>query len=349
MPKKYPMTQKALAARLQVSVATISNAFNRPDQLSAALRDHILREAGRLGYRHGQSAGRALRTGKTDTIAIVLPDPLANSLSDAIAMQLLQGIGQILESQGYRMLLIAANAGQQQSLSGVSADGYIIYGEPQRADILPTLVSEGRPIVTVDFRRENLPCVCIDNYRAAYDVVSYALATGRHPAAPVIAALGLFPANKHAAACRLAELNVNNFCSLAGERLRGYVDAMVDAGIGTDDMIVWNFNSHAGPEIAAQMGQLIDRCRPDMLICMSDMLALHAQSQAEQQKISVPGQLALIGFDGIEAGQLRMPYLTTVRQDSVLKGRYAAQRVLDENAPSFRLIGTSVIYGQSAG
>jgi len=66
------MTLKAVADALGVSTASISNAFNRPDQLSAILRDRILKECERLGYHGPNPAARSLRTGATGVVGVML-------------------------------------------------------------------------------------------------------------------------------------------------------------------------------------------------------------------------------------------------------------------------------------
>ena len=66
------MTVKSLAAAIGVSPATISNAYNHPDQLSAQLRERILATAAELGYPGPDAAGRTLRMGRAEAVGVLL-------------------------------------------------------------------------------------------------------------------------------------------------------------------------------------------------------------------------------------------------------------------------------------
>ncbi|WP_340146574.1 LacI family DNA-binding transcriptional regulator [Halomonas sp. PA16-9] len=96
MTDQRRMTLKDLAQELNVSTATISNAFNRPDQLSPALRERILKEAKRLGYSGPDAKARSLRTGRSRIIAVILAESLTYSLNDAVASEFLSGLPKFL-------------------------------------------------------------------------------------------------------------------------------------------------------------------------------------------------------------------------------------------------------------
>ncbi|WP_244272223.1 LacI family DNA-binding transcriptional regulator [Halomonas aestuarii] len=123
------ITLKDLARELGVSTASVSNAFNRPDQLSPKLRERILSEARRLGYSGPDAMARSLRTGRSRIIAVILAESLTYSLNDAVSSELLSGIAEVLDTRGHTLLLLS---GRQSSASvpGASsiADGFIIYG-----------------------------------------------------------------------------------------------------------------------------------------------------------------------------------------------------------------------------
>ena len=89
------LTLKDVAGHLGVSTATISNAFNRPDQLSQKLRERILSECKTLGYPGPNAAARSLRTGRTGIIGVTLSNYLSYSFSDPVANQFLQGCKQL--------------------------------------------------------------------------------------------------------------------------------------------------------------------------------------------------------------------------------------------------------------
>ena len=177
------ITLKDLARELGVSTASVSNAFNRPDQLSPKLRERILSEARRLGYAGPDAMARSLRTGRSRIIAVILAESLTYSLNDAVSSELLSGIAEVLDTRGHTLLLLS---GRQSSASvpGASsiADGFIIYGLMPGIRLLSELPPE-RPVVAVDFSIEGHPAVHVDNEPASYAIARHALKTPpRRPA-----------------------------------------------------------------------------------------------------------------------------------------------------------------------
>ncbi len=323
------MTLKAVAAHLGVSTATVSNAFNRPDQLSSSRREEILTAARALGYDGPSSQGRSLRTGRTRVIGVMLSDGLGYSLGDSVAGGFLAGIAEVLDGLGYHMLLLT-DAGrtdrQSVSLNGV-ADGYLIYGSIPEEGILALLRHQHQPLVTVDMRLPGLASIQIDHRDAALSIARHALVGGAQR--PAIVALRMTldaPGGRLERRSRWSQPN-----SVAIERLAGFDQALMEAGHDPDQVPLWNVNGNTFEAAAPVIEALLDDVLPDLLLCMSDRLALTALSLAELRGIEVPGQLRLTGFDGIAEGQRRRPMLTTVHQDSHAKGVMAARMVTGES------------------
>ena len=100
-------TLASLAAELKVSRTTISNAYNRPDQLSDALRERVLATAKRLGYAGPDPVARSLRTRKAGAVGLVITEPLTYSFSDPAALDFVAGLAQSCEELGQGLLLVA--------------------------------------------------------------------------------------------------------------------------------------------------------------------------------------------------------------------------------------------------
>ncbi|WP_438765758.1 LacI family DNA-binding transcriptional regulator [Kushneria sp. TE3] len=323
-----PVTLRSVAEHLGVSTATVSNAFNRPDQLSSTRREEILAAARALGYEGPSSRGRTLRTGQTRIIAVMLSDGLGYSLGDSVAGGFLAGIAEVLDDLGYHLLLLT-DAGrtdrQTPSLNGV-ADGYLVYGSIPEEGTLALLRHQHQPLVTVDMRLPGLASVQIDHRAAALGIARHALAGGARR--PAILALRMTleapggPLERHS---RWSQPN-----SVAIERLTGFDQALREAGHDPDRVALWNVDGNTFEAAAPVIEALLTESAPDLLLCMSDRLALTALSLAEQRGIRVPEQLRLTGFDGIAEGQRRRPMLTTVHQDSHAKGVMAARMVVGE-------------------
>jgi DNA-binding LacI/PurR family transcriptional regulator len=86
-------TLASLAAELGVSRTTVSNAYNRPDQLSPALRRRVLDTARRLGYPGPDPVARSLRTRKAGAVGLLLTEALSYAFRDPVAVQFLEGLG----------------------------------------------------------------------------------------------------------------------------------------------------------------------------------------------------------------------------------------------------------------
>ena len=89
---------KDVADALGVTAATVSNAYNRPNQLSPALRDRVLEKARLLGYPGPNPIARGLRRGRTGAIGVLYADRLSYAFKDPVAVELLAGIATATEA-----------------------------------------------------------------------------------------------------------------------------------------------------------------------------------------------------------------------------------------------------------
>jgi DNA-binding LacI/PurR family transcriptional regulator len=341
------ITLKDLARELGISTASVSNAFNRPDQLSPKLRERILSEARRLGYSGPDAMARSLRTGRSRIIAVILAESLTYSLNDAVASELLSGIAEVLDTRGHTLLLLS---GRQNSASvpGASsiADGFIIYGLMPSLRLLSELPPE-RPMVAVDFSLEDHAKVHVDNEPASYAIARHALKTPPRRPAVINLRLTEQPCNG-----RITDdqplLSAERTITRA--RLAGFQRAFVEAGIDPAEVPMWNIEENTFDvctPVIQEILDLPDDQRPDLLLCMSDRIALTAVTLAEERGLRIPEDLRLTGFDGIAEGQYRAPRLTTVRQDSTEKGRIAARMILGMEPAESRLMTTELLIGDS--
>ena len=148
-------TLASLAAELKVSRTTISNAYNRPDQLSPDLRERVLATAKRLGYAGPDPVARSLRTRKAGAVGLVITEPLNYSFSDPAALDFVAGLAESCEEAGQGLLLVAV--GPNRSVSDGSAavlaagvDGFVVYSASDDDPYLPVVEQRHLPIVVVD-------------------------------------------------------------------------------------------------------------------------------------------------------------------------------------------------------
>src|SRR3954468_19644864 len=148
MPNPKRMTLKRLAAELDVSPMTVSNAFNRPDQLSAKLRRRILTHAHRRGYAGPDPLGRGLRRGRAGAIGLVSDTGLSYAFDDPAASAVIAGVCAAAESEGLGLLLVPHDA--PTPLSSALIDGIVVYSVGQDDPLLALAAARTLPTVVID-------------------------------------------------------------------------------------------------------------------------------------------------------------------------------------------------------
>lgn len=327
MSSQKNWTLKSIAAELGVSNATVSNAFNRPDQLSKKKRTEILEACARLGYFGPNKAAQSLRKGKFNIVALVLPDSVEYMVSDPVASDFMKGVSSVLENNSTNILLFSGNA---QTINDVVdfVDGFICYGQPRNKSLIEQLKLTRKKVVTVDFDIERNASVNIDNRAAAKEIADLAISSPENK----VAILGLRLVDSEYT-CRVyeqPEIDINS--SIAHKRLQGYMDALAENQVQLSNDRVWSIpesNSHFADIVATEA--LTSNPRPNVLLCMSDLIALAAIAQANKLGINVPQDIKIVGFDGINEASRSNPPLTTVHQNSVQKGKLAAEMYLSDS------------------
>jgi len=326
-------TLKTIAVELGVSTATISNAFNRPDQLSSKKRQEILAACEELGYFGPNRAASSLRKGKSGIIGLILSDRIEYMVSDPVASQFMQGVAAELENDSINVLLFS---GSSASINQVKdfVDGFICYGAPRNPVLRSELEKTDKRVVTVDFNLHACPSVNIDNRKAAYEIARQAIQTKEDQ----VAILGLRLIDSKFT-CRVYEHELlDTQSSISHRRLDGYLDACDEANIDIRGENIWHVpeSNEKFASLAAKEA-LTANNRPNVLLCMSDMIALSALKVAKQLGIQVPQQCRIVGFDGIDEAKRCIPELTTVEQNSHIKGQRAARLLLEQSSDNLLL------------
>jgi DNA-binding LacI/PurR family transcriptional regulator len=119
----------SLAAELGVSRTTVSNAYNRPDQLSAPLRAKVLEAARRLGYPGPDPVARSLRTRRAGAVGLLLTEALSYAFRDPVATGFLEGLALACEKAGQGLLLVPVSPEHADvaAVHQAGVDGFIVY------------------------------------------------------------------------------------------------------------------------------------------------------------------------------------------------------------------------------
>ena len=167
------VTLKHIAADVGVTPMTVSNAFNRPDQLSAELRERILARAQALGYTGPDPLARGLRRGRAGAIGLVSDTPLSYAFDDPAASAVMAGLCSVTEEQGLGLVLVPTGG----LLPSAAVDGVVVYSVGERDPLLAA--ARPLPTVIIDQPRDTgLPTVGIDDRAAAYDAARHLTALG---------------------------------------------------------------------------------------------------------------------------------------------------------------------------
>ncbi len=348
--RKRPKTAtlEDIAEAAGVSRTTVSNAFNRPDQLSSAVRDNIMDIAARLKYPGPNPMARRLRSGRAGAVGVVFGDSLSYAFSDSAAIAFLLGVGQACQDAGQSLLLIPTDetGSAQASITDAIVDGFIVYTTPNEA-VVGQVLARNLPAVSVD-RLPITGCaaVRIDDRAGARAAAAHVLALGHKRIAVLVARLQPEPNTGPVDRQRLEKVSY----VVSTDRLAGYLDAIEAAGIPAGDVAIEErpTNSEDAGYTAA-LAVLSRRPRPSAILAMSDRMALGAMKAADELGLDVPGDLSIVGFDDIVAAKAARPALTTVRQPLIEKGLIAVRALLSESHDSPAPLAVRLVVRQSTG
>ena len=321
------LTLRDVARAAGVSRTTASNAFNRPDQLSAAVRDRVLAAAAALGYAGPDPAARMLRTGAAGVVGLVFKETLAYAFADPHALSAFHGLAAVLERDGLGLLLLprGPEATVAHALRGAVVDGVVLFGAPDEPAVVGVLRERRLPFVTLDQDPvDGAPAVNVADRAGARAVAAHLVGLGhRHFG---VLSMELLPDGQGGPAGpeRIAGVTF----AVTRDRLAGYADALRAAGLDPSGVPV-----EEGPSAEADgydgARRLLARApRPTAILAMSDRLAAGALRAAADLGLAVPGDVSLAGFDDAPFAAALDPPLTSVAQPAEAKGRHAAELLL---------------------
>ena len=318
---RHHVTLTEVATHLGVAPSTVSNAYNRPDQLSPALRERVLATAAQLGYPGPDPIARSLRRGKAGAVGVVYLDHLSYAFADPAFVLFLQGVAAALEEARLSMLLIPGSAREKQQPTAVSAaviDSIIIYSMPDDDPSVSAALERCLPAVLVDGPRyEQTPFIGIDDEEAAQVAAKHLIDLGHRRIAVISLELSHSRRSGLADLSRQAASTYRN----ARSRLRGYTAAISAAGLPWTNVAVYECAENVVAEGQRAAASLLSRTpRPTALLAMSDRLAFGAIEAARQQGLSIPGDLSVVGFDDVPEAAQMTPALTTIHQPHFEKG-----------------------------
>jgi LacI family transcriptional regulator len=301
-----PITMSDVAARAGVSKTTVSRVLNGKDDLDPDTAARVRRVIEELGYVPSARAV-SLARGRTRVIGMLVP-----SLTWPWVGEVLQGVVEVVEAEGYGLLLFSCTQGEESiqrfasQVSAKSFDGLVAIELEGTLDYLTELHEGGLPVVLVDDRenRPQFPSVAPANREGSATAARHLLDLGRRQPLVVTGPEDL---------------------GCCYERLIGFAEVCRKAGItiGPDHVVNGDFTFEGGRESVGQA--LVAGIEFDSVFAHNDLSAAGALRAIHEAGRRVPDDVAVVGFDDIPLASYTEPTLTTVHQPLREMGERAAR------------------------
>jgi LacI family transcriptional regulator len=312
MPRGKEITIYDLANELNISVATVSRALKDDPVVSKKTKKKIFELAEKMGYRTNHFA-RSLRTQKTNTIGFMI-----HELNSNFANSVLLGVEKVTTEAGYDLIIAHSSESYDKEVANARnlfdkrVDGLIasLSFDTKKYDHFLQFKEKGVPVVFFDRveKGNDSTVVIIDNYKCGYEATMHLIEQGCK---------------------RIAHITSNLTRNVYAERYRGYRDALADSGIGLDEsiVIVDNLSEKAGIDAAHKL--LKQKQAPDGAFITNDFVAAAFIKTLKEQNISVPGDIAVVGFNNDAIAHLIEPSLTTINYPGNKMGEVAARTLIN--------------------
>ncbi len=322
------VTLVQIAQDMGVSRATVSNAYNHPEQLSSALRERILARATELGFAGPDPTARSLRRGAVGAIGVVVDQGLSYAFSDPAAVLMLDGLAGQIQPAGLGLLIhtAAGDGAELAYIRDAAVDAWVLLSLPDDSPAIEAVRARRRPVVVLDQPlTADFPLVAVDDLGGTALLTRHLTRLGHRRIAVLSMPLGLDRREGLVDIARQATTGYRNI----RQRLAGVSMAASEAGIGWSTVAVMECNSN-DPDAGASGARALLELQPPptAIIALSDQLALGALRAAQDTDRHVPDQLSVVGFDDSPLAAHGQPPLTTVRQPLRERGEAAGRVVL---------------------
>lgn len=299
---------REVAKRANVSVATVSRVINQSENVKEKTRIHVLNVLDEMGY--GQDRPECMQSRKkVRRILVLLPD-IANPFYSVIA----QGISETARKKDYFLMLCTTGRIYENEkyyidmLRTGMADGAIIIAPVMSKAELIELDSENHIVQCCEYEEEveTVSHISIDNYAAGTDAVQHLINIGHK---------------------KIAMISCDNGFLSTRERENAYKGTLKKNGIEFCPQYLAKMESDYGYRTGIRsMNYLLNiKEPPTAVLAVSDIVAIGAMQAIQKAGLSIPEDIAVMGFDDLDVASLYNPPLTTIHQPKVDIGRLAME------------------------
>ena len=305
------VTIEDISKRLKLSTSTVSKALNGYKDVSDKTRELVVGTAKELGYQPSASA-RNLRRQRTDKIGFIFNNSVM-FISDYFA-EVIVGATAAVEEVGKNIILYIGEEDSADSLLKIirakEVDGFVFVWNHVPAHIVDLLITEKTPFVVLG-RRVGHPqasWIAPDNYKGAYDLMQHLYDLGHR---------------------RIGCTTRPSMGRTNEDRFDAYKDFLVDKGIEIDPELIVETKiiPLSGYDAANQLLDL--EHPPTAIFAFHDYVAIDAHKAIIERGLSIPEDVALVGFDGLSVSRLASPPITTAVQPLIDIGRESVVTLLN--------------------
>ncbi len=322
---------KDIAIECNVSVATVSKALNGHSDISEDTRHRVQQYAASMGY-VPNAAAKSLRTDRTHSIGVLFVDEAQSGLTHDYFSHVLDSFKRQIEDKGYDLTFISSNKNQPGHSSYLQNaryrrfDGVLIacidFDNPE----VEELVKSEIPVVTIDHVMNNTMSVVSDNATDMTELVTYAFKRGHR---------------------RVAYIHGED-TAVTGTRLAAFHRVAASFGVEIPDEFIKAGSYRDTEDSYRKTMELLDSPEPPTCIFYPDDFAILGGKRAVEDKgLSVPADVSIVGYDGLEMSQHMSPKITTIRQDTEKIGCVAAESLINlVEHPKTTFVQQHVVSGQ---
>jgi len=298
-----------------VSRSVVSRVLNDHPDVSREARDRVLKVIRKYNYRPN-SVARSLVTDRTYEISVLAPRRNKEALLSWIWPLLHIGISEQCIRRGYFVSLSMISADMEAKINerilyAHAFDGYILITQEVTAMVGAALRGRNVPAVAIghDPAFPDFNSIDVDNLDGAYQATKHLVQLGHRLIAAVLGSP------------QMQETT---------DRRNGYLQALHDSGIPASDELIatGDYSQKSGYEITSRW--MARQPAPTAIFCASDAIAMGCLLALHHVGRSVPGDVAVVGFDDLPGSGYTWPPLTTVRQPTYEKGEQAANILIDQ-------------------
>lgn len=329
------ITLKHIAEELGVSAMTVSRALNNRSNVDEKTRKKVLKKAKSMGYTPNHVA-KSLVSSKTYTIGVVIPE-----ITHAFFPEVVRGIEEVTNASDYQLFLTNANEQFEREKNAIQAlrakrvDGILISSSLTVDDYsyYKDLINSGTKVVFFDRCVENIgaSCVSVNDRASSKQITEHLIKKHNYD--------------------KIAHLSGPQDVSIGKKRLEGYLDALRenDLPINNKWIVEGGFQEELGYKGMKQLLSIPSEEYPEAVVAVNDPVAFGAVRAIKEAGLSIPEDIAIVGFtDDIRAPLLDTP-LTTIHQPAYEVGKRAARKLIqtiddpDEAAENIEVLTTQKI------